>query len=282
MKPITRNTASAILISLGACTIALAESPKEIAVAEMASLFVSFDADEAKKTMAKNLIQHNLTVPTGRDALIGFIPALKESGISATTHRLIAEGDMVVAHNEYKNAKLFGGEHLAAFDVFRIEDGKVAEHWDNLSPVTPPNPSGRTQFDGTTEVADLDKTAENKALVTDFVKDVLQGAAPERITDYISTETYLQHNSGVADGLDGLSAAIKEMVDAGQPMSYSKTHFIVAEGNFVFTASEGEFLGKHSAFYDLFRVDDGKIVEHWDVIQTIPPKSEWKNDNGKF
>ena len=280
MNQIILNTISVILVSLCACTAVLVDSPKKIAIAEMASLFVSFDENEAKKTMKEDLIQHNPTVPTGRDALIGFIPALKESGITATTHRLIAEGNMVVAHNEYKNAKLFGGEHLAAFDVFRIEDGKVAEHWDNLSPVTPPNPSGRTQFDGTTEITDLDKTDENKALVTSFVKDVLQGAAPEKITDYISTETYLQHNSGVADGLDGLNAAIKKMVDAGQPMTYTKTHFIVAEGNFVFTASEGKFLGKHSAFYDLFRVDDGKIVEHWDVIQEIPTESA--NENGKF
>ncbi len=280
MKKIICNTVCAILVSLGTCTIALADSPKDIAVAEMASLFVSFDADEARRTMAQDLIQHNPTVPTGRDALIGFIPALKESGITATTHRLIAEGNMVVAHNEYKNAQLFGGEHLAAFDVFRIEDGKVVEHWDNLTPVTPPNPSGRTQFDGTTEITDLDKTAENKALVSNFVKDVLQGNAPEKITEYISTETYLQHNSGVADGLDGLNEAIKKMADTGEPMTYGKTHFIVAEGNFVLVASEGKFLGKHSAFYDLFRVDDGKIVEHWDVIQEIPAESA--NDNGKF
>ena len=280
MKKIIRNTTSAMLISLGACTSVFTDSPKDIATAEMASLFVSFDADDARKTMAEDLIQHNPTVPTGRDALIGFLPALKDSGITATTHRLIAEGDMVVAQNEYKNAKSFGGDHLAAFDVFRIEDGKVAEHWDNLSPVTPPNPSGRTQFDGTTEITDLDRTSENKALVTDFVNDVLQGAAPEKITDYISTVTYLQHNSAVADGLDGLSTAIQAMVDAGQPMTYSKTHFIVAEGNFVFTASEGEFLGTHSAFYDLFRVEDGKIVEHWDVIQEIPEESA--NNNGKF
>ncbi len=279
MKP-TLVLACVATLTFGACATALSESPKDIAVAEMASLFVSFDAGEAKRTMAEDLIQHNPTVPTGRDALIGFIPALKESGITATTHRLIAEGNMVVAHNEYKNAQLFGGEHLAAFDVFRIEDGKVAEHWDNLAPATPPNPSGRTQFDGATEITDLDKTAENKALVANFVRDVLQGAAPEKITNYISTETYLQHNSGVADGLDGLNAAIQKMVDAGQPMTYSKTHFIVAEGNFVFAASEGEFLGKHSAFYDLFRIDQGKIVEHWDVIQEIPDKSA--NENGKF
>lgn len=48
------------------------------------------------------------------------------------------------------------------------------------------------------------------------------------------------------------------------------------------TASEGEFAGKPSAFYDLFRVENGKIAEHWDTIETIPSRSEWKNANGKF
>ncbi|MBW8185498.1 nuclear transport factor 2 family protein [Shewanella nanhaiensis] len=276
MKKSIIAAASAVIVS----TAAFADTPKGVAVAEMASLFKDFDKVQAAATMAPDLIQHNQAVPNGAAVLIDLIPTLKESGISATTHRLISEGNMVVAHNEYKNAKVFGGDHLAAFDVFRIEDGKVAEHWDNLTPVTAPNPSGRTQFDGTTLVTDLDKTAENKAVVTSFVYDVLHGKAPDKITDYVSTETYLQHNSGVADGLDGLGAALKAMADAGLSMTYSDTHMIIAEGNFVFTASEGEFSGDHVAFYDLFRVDGGKIVEHWDVIQTISEQSA--NDSGKF
>jgi predicted SnoaL-like aldol condensation-catalyzing enzyme len=40
--------------------------------------------------------------------------------------------------------------------------------------------------------------------------------------------------------------------------------------------------GRHSAFYDLFRVDGGKIAEHWDVIEPIPDPRDWKNGNGKF
>jgi predicted SnoaL-like aldol condensation-catalyzing enzyme len=43
-----------------------------------------------------------------------------------------------------------------------------------------------------------------------------------------------------------------------------------------------QFGGKPTSFYDLFRVASGKIAEHWDTIETIPPKSEWKNSNGKF
>jgi predicted SnoaL-like aldol condensation-catalyzing enzyme len=57
---------------------------------------------------------------------------------------------------------------------------------------------------------------------------------------------------------------------------------VLGEGNFVLTVSEGNFAGKPSSFYDLFRVEAGKIAEHWDTIETIPPKSEWQNVNGKF
>jgi len=57
---------------------------------------------------------------------------------------------------------------------------------------------------------------------------------------------------------------------------------VLGEGNFVLVVSEGSLADNHSSFYDLFRVADGKIAEHWDTIETIPPREVWKNDNGKF
>ena len=65
-------------------------------------------------------------------------------------------------------------------------------------------------------------------------------------------------------------------------MIYETIHRVLAEGNFVLTVAEGRVNGEHSAFYDLFRIDNGKVVEHWDTTEAIPPRSEWKNDNGKF
>ncbi|MCK0141073.1 nuclear transport factor 2 family protein [Aliiroseovarius sp. F20344] len=255
-------------------------TPKEIVLEVVAAIFINFEPSAAEQLLAKNYVQHNPAVPTGAAPILGFIPGLKESGIEVEIHRVIAEGDLVVLHTTYTNAQAFGAEALVGFDVFRVEDGKVAEHWDNLTPVAAPNPSGHTQTNGPTEVSDLAKTAENKALVTDFVETILKKGAVDRITDFLSTETYIQHNSQISDGLEGLGAALAAMAEQGIQMVYTDLHMVVAEGDFVFTASEGALGGAPTAFFDLFRVDGGKIVEHWDVIADIPAKMA--HENGKF
>ncbi len=227
---------------------------------------------------ATKYIQHNLGVADGLAGFGAVLQALPPNSAKANTVRVFQDGDFVFAHTEYN---FFGPK--AGFDVFRFEDGKIVEHWDNLTEITPPNPSGRTQFDGTTELKDVDKTESNKKLVAGFINDVLKGGKTDLVTTYINPKKYLQHNSGVADGLDGLGAALDYFAKNGLVMVYDKVHKVLGEGNFVLTMSEGKFgKGDHVAFYDLFRVEDGKIVEHWDIIETIPAKETWKNSNGKF
>ncbi|WP_368186694.1 nuclear transport factor 2 family protein [Aestuariibius sp. HNIBRBA575] len=255
-------------------------TPTELVLNAVAALFTNFDPEAAQQLLAPDYIQHNPVVPTGAAPIIGFIPALQQSGLTMTTHRVISEGDLVVLHNTFDNAQAFGAPSMVAFDIFRVEDGKVAEHWDNLAPLTAPNPSGRTQTDGATQITDLDATADNKALVTGFIQDVLTDGKVDLITNYISTETYLQHNSQIADGLDGLGVALGAMAEQGISMVYTETHIVVAEGNFVFAASQGTLGDTPTAFYDLFRVSDGLIVEHWDVVSDIP--AEMAHENGKF
>lgn len=223
-------------------------------------------------------IQHNLDVG---DGLAGFGEVVQNAppqGFSAKVHRVISDGDYVVLHTEYD---FFGPK--AGFDVFRFEDGLIVEHWDNLTEITPPNPSGHTQFDGAKEITDLEVTEANKAIVASFVKDVLQGGETDKLTTYINPDKYIQHNSGIADGLDGLGAALQYFAEQGLVMEYDRVHKVLGQGGFVLTMSEGKFgQGDRVAFYDLFRLENGLIVEHWDIIQSIPPRYEWKNDNGKF
>ncbi|GAA2599815.1 hypothetical protein GCM10010435_94070 [Winogradskya consettensis] len=63
-------------------------------------------------------------------------------------------------------------------------------------------------------------------------------------------------------------------------MVYDTVHKVIAEGNFVLTVSEGSFGPAPTAFYDLFRVDNGKIVEHWDITPEIV--ADLPHSNGPF
>lgn len=229
-------------------------------------------------------IQHNQAVA---DGLAGFGAALGQLAEAAAanpeltpkvnTVRVFEDGDFVFAHTEYN----FFGPKIG-IDIFRFENGLIVEHWDNLQEIVTETASGRTQIDGPTEITDLDKTEENKQLVKNLLDDVFFGAAPEKITDYISTEQYHQHNPGVKDGLDGLGEALAALAEAGMPMTYQQNHIILGEGNFVLAVSEGLFMNEHVAFYDIFRIENGKIVEHWDTIEKILPVEEAMNTNGKF
>ena len=222
-------------------------------------------------------IQHNLAV---KDGLAGFgevLAMLPKGSAKAKVIRAFQDGDFVFTHTKYN---FFGPK--AGFDIFRFEDGKIVEHWDNLQTIVENTASGRTMFDGPTNITDLDKTEENKNLVKNLINDVFFGKNPNKITDYISTEQYAQHNPHVKDGLAGLGAALESLAKAGMPMIYKKNHKILGEGNFVLSVSEGIFMKKKVAFYDLFRIESGKIVEHWDTIEEIPEKANWQNKNGKF
>ena len=223
-------------------------------------------------------IQHNLAVG---DGLAGFGAVMQHAppeGFKAKVVRAFQDGDYVFTHTEYD----FFGPKIG-FDVFRFENGLIVEHWDNLIEIQSPNPSGRTQTDGATDITDKDKATANKAVIKGFIEDVLLHHKNDQLTTYINPTKYIQHNPAVADGLDGFGAAMKFFAENGLVMEYTKLHKVLGEGNFVLAMSEGKFgKGELTAFYDLFRLENGQIVEHWDVIAPIPPKAEWKNDNGKF
>ena len=142
--------------------------------------------------------------------------------------------------------------------------------------------SGHSMIDGPTESSDLDKTEANKARVRSLVDDVFYGHRFDKLTDYISSEKYIQHNPSMADGLDGFAAGMAAMAEAGVTMEFTKTHLILGEGDFVLVQSAGSFGAGDVTFYDLMRVEDGKITEHWDVIEPLTPADQWRNQNGKF
>ena len=249
---------------------------------ELIGTFASGDTEKAKSLLAEGYIQHNLAYGTGRDAFVGSVEYLASVPVKTTVDNIRAfeDSDKVFLQTVYNFA---GAGEQVAFDIFRFdEDGLIAEHWDNLAAKAAPNPSGRTQFDGTKEIKDLDKTEENRKLVENFLYDVMQGKRTEKTADYFDGDTYIQHNTGIADGLSGLGAALAALTEQGVQMIYDKIHQVLAQGNFVLAVSEGTFGGAPTSYYDLWRVENGKIAEHWDVMETIADPSTWQNQNGKF
>ena len=89
-------------------------------------------------------------------------------------------------------------------------------------------------------------------------------------------------NVAIADGVSGLNEALGALAEAGIEMIYDETHMILAQGNFVLAVSEGTYGGAPTSYYDLWRVENGKIDENCDVMETIAEQSTWQNDIGKF
>ena len=249
---------------------------------ELINTFESGNTEKAASLLSEGYIQHNLAYGTGRDAFVGSVAYLASAPVKTTVKNIRAfeDGNKVFLQTIYNFA---GAGEQVAFDIFRFDkNGKIAEHWDNLTAKADPNPSGRTQIDGTMELKDLDKTEANRELVKNFLYDVMQGNCPEKTPDYFDGDTYIQHNTAIADGLSGLGAALAAMAEQNIQMIYNTVHHVLAQGNFVLAVSEGTFGGAPTSYYDLWRVENGKIAEHWDVMETIADKSTWQNQNGKF
>lgn len=237
------------------------------------------DPDKMRELANADYIQHNPFIPTGLESFIQLLPVLKQNGTTAENVRMFEDGDYVFMHNIWRNAKPFGADEMVSFDIIRIDsNGKVAEHWDAIMPQTPPNPSGRTLTDGETTITDLDKTEVNKQQISKWI-DIRANGSPKEVGEFreaFFAPDYKQHNPVAADGLQGFMVARKT-----EQWEFTKLHKVLGEGNFVLSISEGKVRGKHSVFYDLFRIEKGRVVEHWDVIQAIPATG-MANSNGMF
>lgn len=185
--------------------------------------------------------------------------------------RVIKDKNYVILHSSFTK----NGVENVGFDVLLFDGGEIKKAWSNVSSKTPNNPSGRSQIDGETQIKDKEKTEANKEIVRNFIQEILLKHAGN-MEDYIDQTTYIQHNSNIADGINGLLGALKYLGEHNIKLAFDKNVAVFGEGDFVLAVSEGEF-GKMDAngnaqkvaYYDLFRLQNGKIVEHWDIIAPL-------------
>jgi predicted SnoaL-like aldol condensation-catalyzing enzyme len=240
------------------------------------------DVTTIEELVTEDYIQHNPFIPTGRDPFVGLLTTvLEDNGTRVENIRILEESNFVAIHNLWTNAAPFGADTVVSFDILRFdENGKIAEHWDAIQPWESQTANGNTMVDGPTNITNLDETEANKALAISIIEDVLMGQNPDNIVNYIA-EDYVQHNPGIDNGLVGIQAAVDYLISINNMFQYNTIHKVIGEGNFVLTVSEGTWNGTSNAFYDLFRMENGKAVEHWDVIQPVPTTG-LANNNGMF
>lgn len=235
------------------------------------------DAASIAVVNPEQYIQHNPETHEGGEGLAALFKRLSSTSPRVNVVRIFSDGDFVFGHTEYD----FSSSRVG-FEVFRFEAEQTVEHWDNIQPRKGPNQSGHSMVDGPVKVRDLDKTEDNRTLVGAFVDSVLIKGQTQKLAGFVSKEL-IEHNPTLADGQDALLSALAARCADGAPViCYKKRHRVLAEGNFVLSVCEGFLSNVHTSFYDLFRIEDGVIVEHWDTTEAVPPPDMWKNDNGKF
>lgn len=177
--------------------------------------------------------------------------------------RVLSDGEYVVNHSLITGE---GGPTAVRFDLWRIMNGAVAEHWANEEEWAPETANGHTQIDGAQTIDHSEDTEATRKIATATVRTILVDANTSALDDHLAGEAYTQHNPRFADGVSGMVAALTALAEQGITMKYDGIRQVVAEGDFAYVRSEGAFGGQPFVFHDLFRVADGRCVEHWDVM----------------
>lgn len=241
-------------------------------------LFHDHDTSVLDTDFADSFVEHSPLVAGDRVGLKRLVDECGEA-LQYTNARVIEDGDLVALHGAFVG---LDDDELVGFDIYRVADGKLAEHWDSLVPRAEPNVSGRTQLDGPARFADEDSTEANRTLVTSFFTSTLIEGHYEGFREFTRDGEFLQHSPDIGDGVDAVVTFLEDLREKGEGLVYDRIHRTVAQGPFVLTHSEGSIAGARHSYCELWRVEDGVIVELWDAIAEVPADADAVHDHGVF
>jgi predicted SnoaL-like aldol condensation-catalyzing enzyme len=297
-----RRVAAALAVTLVALTgptsPAIASSPaptwnpstldrhKAITVQVLERLFEDGDVSVVDRYIRPDYIQHNPLAPDGTAALKALAGPLTEQfpDLSYDIKRVIADGDLVLVHS---NVVLVPGTRgSAVVDIFRFDrDHMIAEHWDTVQDVPATSVSGNDMFSTvssprTTRPGPRWLTSHSRSAASAYFDQLLVGKDVDAV-ERLAPE-YHQHNPAIPSGTEGLRETFTAFFQQFPQLVVDRKR-VIAEGDLVaihahYRTSPED---RGQSVVDIFRVRaDGKIVEHWDVVQDVPETSA--NDNTMF
>lgn len=252
-------------------------SSRELVARAHHELFTERDVGALTRYFSADFIEHSPLVADGLSGLRELVqthPDLRHEAV-----RVLADGDLVAIHGRFTG---LDEEPLVGFDIYRVADGKIVEHWDGLVPEAKPNASGRTQLDGPTEPGDRQHTERNRAFIRQYFTETLIDGDYSGFRRYTDGRNFIQHSPDIADGVEAVIDFLEQLKSEGMQLEYERIHRMIAEGEFVLTHSEGSIGGQRHAYFELWRVVDGRLVEMWDAITPVPADEDALHDKGIF
>ena len=236
------------------------------------------DTEATEPLLAKSYIQHDPNINTGSAAVLSFFAQFGEQvevqeRVQAKLVALVAERDLVVIAwvDEHTEPRPYT---TTFFDMFRIENGVLAEHWDYGRVATGETPRGyvppTANLNQEAALASSDRRlAANKGLVHEMWRTLLDAQLVDEAPRFLAPG-YAQHSPIVNTGRDGFVAFLKQFAQPSeiQPAIPNFVQ-IVAEGDLVSISTISTEVDANgtpyaTTWFDLFRVDGSLLVEHWD------------------
>ncbi len=236
------------------------------------------DAREAvNKYTGHRYTQHSTGVADGAEGFLEFFePFVKRNPKRDIEIVRIFEDGPWVFCSAYQSLN-DGAAEWVTMDMFYTDtDGLILEHWDTIAAYVAETKSGEDMVRGTAEVDLQVDAVASKALVLEYTKQILQERNFDKLDQFVAANV-IQHSVTIGAGSSGLADWLNS-IEFGQ---YEMLFQLIGQGNFVVTYGKRHALDKDLAVFDLYRVDEGKIVEHWQNVEEISPREMWGN-TGKF
>lgn len=238
---------------------------------------------------SNSYIQHSPDLADGWEPVWGLLTN-RPKGFSSKTktwtgpHGFLDNGNFLVMFREVDRGDGTGPSKIV--DLLRFDsDGKYSEHWDIRQPLSKTTVSGHSETDAHAKFTEnpvnySQKEEEaNKTIVANFLNMAFNSGQLEKALDTYVHEDYVQHNPLIADGRKAVAATF---ASGKIPSLCYDIKYVVAQNDLVVAYSKVTSKQGTSAVVDILRVRDGKLVEHWDVVEAVPADKEMPHTNGMF